>query len=277
MLPVSAVIITFNEEDNLRLSLPKLYWCDEIIIVDCGSNDNTVKICNQYQCNIHYRMFDDYSRQKKYAVSLAKNDWVLCLDADETLSDKLVEELKIEMCAPVADGYLMPLALIFMGKEFRYGKEAHHHFLRLFNREKGTFNDNMLHEKIAVKGNTKKLSNKVYHYSYKSIEHYFYKFNRYSSKGAEMALIKGKQRSSLAIVLSIPFYFCKYYFLERNFMNGLHGFSWSVLSAYYHFVKYLKLREAHLQKIEMDELGIPVSDLLNIKSQPRRLQNQLSE
>ena len=86
-IPVSAVIITFNEEQNINETLSKLWWCDEIIIVDSGSKDKTVEICEQYGCSVYFRAFNGFGEQKNFGVSKAKNDWILCIDADEVLTD----------------------------------------------------------------------------------------------------------------------------------------------------------------------------------------------
>jgi glycosyltransferase involved in cell wall biosynthesis len=269
MQSLSTVIITCNEENNLQRSLPKLTWCDEIIIVDSGSTDNTLEVCKKYGCKIYHRQFDGYGAQKQFAVSLARNKWVLCLDADEVLSDGLVDEIKEEMKNPLAAGYLIPMTFVFMGKEFRYGKEAWRYFLRLFNKEAGTFNDRKVHEKIVLNGQQKKLKNNILHYSYRSITQYFNKFNKYSSYGAEMAYQQGKTRSLLMIVLAIPLNFLKYYFVELNILNGISGFYWSVFNAFYHFVKYIKIREYHAKMKELKDLGIP--HLTSIDLEPEYL------
>ncbi|MCC7401979.1 MAG: glycosyltransferase family 2 protein [Chitinophagaceae bacterium] len=253
MEPVSAVIITLNEEHNLLSSLPKLSWCDEIIIVDSGSSDSTLDICKSFGCKIFHRQFDGYGTQKQYAVSIARNDWVLCLDADEVMSDALVDEIRKEMQAPLAEGYLIPMTFVFLGKKFHYGKEGWRYFMRLYNKKSGSFNDNKVHEKIELNGSTRKLCNNIYHYSYHSLNQYFDKFNRYSTYGAEMAFQRGKRKSLFAVVTAIPFNFLKYYFIELNFLNGLSGFYWSVLNAFYHFAKYIKIRELHQQQREVQK------------------------
>lgn len=272
MQSLSTVIITCNEENNLQRSLPKLTWCDEIIIVDSGSTDNTLEVCKKYGCKIYHRQFDGYGAQKQFAVSLASNNWVLCLDADEVLSDGLVDEIKEEMKNPSAAGYLIPMTFVFMGKEFRYGKEAWRYFLRLFNKEAGTFNDRKVHEKIVLNGQQKKLKNNILHYSYRNITQYFNKFNKYSSYGAEMAYQQGKTRSLLMIVLAIPLNFLKYYFVELNILNGICGFYWSVFNAFYHFVKYIKIREYHAKMEELNDLGIP--HLTSIDLEPEYLYDE---
>ena len=245
MVKVSAVIITYNEEHNLRQLLPLLFWCDEIIIVDSGSTDKTLDICRFYDCKVYYREFEGYGLQKKYALSLSKNDWVLSLDADEMLSHELIAEIRKEMSNPSADGYYIPMVFVFMGKEFRYGKENSKYFLRLFNRTRGDFSADKVHEQIRVDGCCKKFSGNIYHYSYRDFTQYFDKFNRYSTLAAEAAYMRGKKRSLLAILFALPFNFFKHYFLEGNFMNGAGGFYWSVLSSFYHFTKYIKLREIY--------------------------------
>jgi glycosyltransferase involved in cell wall biosynthesis len=269
---LSTVIITCNEENNLRKSLPKLSWCNEIIIVDSGSTDNTLEVCKQFGCRIYTRPFNGYGAQKQFAVSLASNQWVLCLDADEVLSDALVEEIKEEMKSPSAAGYLIPMTFVFMGKEFRYGKESWRYFLRLFNKELGNFDDRKVHEKIRVEGELKKFRNNIFHYSYRSITHYFNKFNKYSSYGAEIAYHQGETRSLLMVILAIPLNFIKYYIIELNILNGTSGFYWSAFNAFYHFVKYIKIREFHAKMKELNQLGI--QHLTGIDLEPEFLSDE---
>ena len=242
---VSAVIITYNEEANIRRTLKQLHWCDEIVIVDSYSTDNTIGICREFNCTIYFKEFDGYGAQKRFAVSKAGNDWILCIDADEVLSDDLVQEiLHISPAdANTYGGFSFRMNLVFLGKEFRHGKESGRYFMRLFHKQQGGFTNDKVHETIKVDAPVKKLDHIILHYSYSSLHQYLEKSNRYSTYSAEMAFRKGKKKSMLAIFLGLPFNFFKYYFLEKNILNGVKGFYWSVLSSHTHFTKYIKLRE----------------------------------
>lgn len=244
VIKVSAVIITRNESRNLRRTLSKLYWCDEIVIVDSHSTDDTVAICEEFGCRIFSRTFEGYGAQKKYAVSMAVNDWVLCIDADEVLSDALIVEIRTELEKNHSfTAYELPMNLVFLDKEFRYGKESGRYFLRLFNRREGAMNEGLVHEKIEVRGKTGRLENRILHYSYDDIAQWHEKCGNYTTLGAKGAVSRGRGRSVFAVVSALPFYFIRYYFFNLNFLNGLQGFYWSAFSAYSHFMKYVKIRE----------------------------------
>src|SRR5210317_2112906 len=119
---ISCVIITFNEEENISRTLNSVKWCDEIVVVDSGSVDKTIKISKEYNCKIYPKEFNGYGEQKRYAVSLASNDWILNIDADEVVSDELSDEIinifkddEIKF-----NGFFLPRSLIFLGKHFKY-------------------------------------------------------------------------------------------------------------------------------------------------------------
>jgi len=245
-IPVSAVIITRNEAANIRRTLSKLYWCDEIIVVDSYSTDDTVDICKEFGCQVYSNRFEGYGAQKKYAVSKAKNNWILSLDADEVLSDALILEMTTELHRnkdiPYS-GYQLPMNLVFLDKEFRYGKESQRYFLRLFDKRKGNFNNKTVHEKIELEGEVSRFGHRILHYSYTSFDQWYKKCEYYTTLSAEAAVEKGKNKSLLAVLFALPYYFFRYYFIERNFMNGENGFYWSVFCSYYHLMKYAKIRK----------------------------------
>src|SRR5260221_13617742 len=150
---VSAVVITYNEAKNIRRTLSHLDWCDEIIIVDSYSTDETVAICREFNCTVYLKKFEGYGAQKQYAVSRASNDWILSIDADEVLSDSLFMEIASVMRKnPGYTGYYLAISLVFFDKEFLYGKESWRYFLRLFNKNYGGFTDCPVHEKVRLKG-----------------------------------------------------------------------------------------------------------------------------
>jgi len=241
---VSAVIITFNESNNIRRTLSRLHWCDEIIIVDSYSTDNTIDICKEFGCKIFFRSFEGYGAQKRFAVSKASNNWILCIDADEVLSEELTREIQEQLHKkPSYAGFFMPMNLVFLGREFRYGKESQRYFLRLFNKNAGGFNEALVHEKLEIYGETGRMREKILHYSYADTRQWQEKCSRYTTLSAREAIKKGKKRSVPAVIIALPYYFFRTYFMERNFLNGLEGFYWSAFTAHYHFMKYVKIRE----------------------------------
>ncbi|RKY95140.1 MAG: glycosyltransferase family 2 protein, partial [Ignavibacteriae bacterium] len=240
---ISCVIITFNEEENIRRTLNSVKWCDEIVVVDSGSTDKTIELCEEFNCRIYNKEFNGYGDQKRYAVSLAANDWILSIDADEVVSDELCEEIKnifnddeIKFC-----GFFLPRALIFLGKHFKYGRESKEYYLRLFNKNYGNFSSDKVHEKVELNGDTQKLNGMLHHYSYTNIEQYFNKFNSYTTNAAQVLFDEeNKGRSVAAIVLGFPVYFIKNYLIHRNILNGMQGFLWALFSSLYPVIKYFK-------------------------------------
>lgn len=242
---VSAVIITLNEEAIIAETLSKLWWCNEIIIVDSGSTDKTVAICEQHGCTVFFRPFNGFGEQKNFGVSKAKNNWILCIDADEILSEPLIDEMRAELGKPQIDyvAFTVPRNLVFMNKVFEYGKESGSSLIRLFNKAHGGWDGAVVHEKVTVKGSVKKLKNKILHYSYHDYDQFLTKINLYSSLGSKKMLERKSTKGKALVVLALPFNFFKYYIVDRNFLNGYRGFVWAVFNTFYHFVKYLKFQE----------------------------------
>lgn len=242
-MQISAVIIAKNEEENLKKSLPKLSWCDDIVVVDDYSKDSTSAIAISFGCRVFQRQFDGYGTQKQFAVSKARHQWILNIDADEVLSDELIREIQSLAVSGKYSGYTIPVRHVFMGKIFMHGKESRYPHLRLFNKACGNFDSAVVHEKVVLQGEVGKLRPVILHYSYKDLDHYFRKFNTYTSNGAQKLKDQGRSRSLFLCCLSFPVYFIKHYLFYGNILNGRAGFVWSYLSAWYHTVKYLKLYE----------------------------------
>jgi len=259
-IKISCVIITLNEEENIRRSLNAVKWCDEIIVVDSGSDDKTIAICNEYKCKVYHKDFNGYGEQKRYTVSLANNDWVLNIDADEVVSAELRHEIENIFNNGMINynGFALPRSLFFLGKKFKYGKESKEYYIRLFNKNFGDFSWDKVHEKVELDGEYKKLIGELYHFSYLNIEQYFRKFNSYTTKAATALHDKGKKgRSPTTIVFSFPVYFFKNYFVNRNFLNGIPGFLWALFSSLYPVIKYFKLWSYRVKKSDESNPSSP--------------------
>jgi glycosyltransferase involved in cell wall biosynthesis len=121
VLKVSAVIITYNEEQIIEKTLSKLHWRHEIVVVDSYSTDNTVAICKAHGCSVYTRHFDGYGSQKRFAIAQAANDWVLCIDADEVLTDELVQEIfNLTESDTKYAGFAFRMNMIFLNKELSH-------------------------------------------------------------------------------------------------------------------------------------------------------------
>lgn len=247
-MQISVIIIAKNEAENLKRSLSKLHWCDDIVLIDDCSSDQTAEIAKSFGAKVFQRAFDGFGTQKQYAVAQTMHPWVLNLDADEVMEDALIDEILSLKESDVVSAYEIPIQHVFLGKVFKHGKESNYLHLRLFNKNKGNFNDAVVHEKVFTSGKTIYLKGRVLHYSYKNLEHYFQKFNSYTQAGAIKLKEKGKTRSLILCILSFPIYFVKHYFVYGNILNGKEGFIWSYLNAWYHTVKYLKLFEMNQKK-----------------------------
>jgi glycosyltransferase involved in cell wall biosynthesis len=250
---LSAVIITYNEAANIIRTLDSLSWCEEIVVVDSGSTDDTVTLCEGRGCRVLYHPFSGFGRQKQFAVAQASHDWILSVDADEVITDELRKEIMAIFASGEIGclGYYLPRTLVFMGRVFCHGNENRRGFLRLFDRRVGGFNDAPVHEGVEIsQGDIGHLQGMILHFSYRDLEQYFVKFNRYTSLAASHLHTQGKQASRALIVSRFPITFVQTYFLKANFRNGFPGFVWSFLCGIYPVVKYLKLYELGQHKPE---------------------------
>lgn len=242
--PLSAVIITKNEEKRIAATVKALQWCDEIVVVDSGSTDKTVDTCKQLGCIVYHHAFENYGKQKHYAVGLAKNDWVLVVDADEIVTPALAEEIKQVLSAnnPRHHGYKIKISLVFLGRLLRFGGEYNMAHLRFFNKRYGQYNNDEVHEEVILQGESPVLQNRMLHYSYESLHDYFEKFNRYTTLAAEKMKDR-KPKSTLYIFFKFPLSFLHAFFLKGLILDGYPGFMWALLSSFYPVVKYAKHRE----------------------------------
>jgi glycosyltransferase involved in cell wall biosynthesis len=246
---LSVVIITLNEEASLPRALDSVAWCDDIVVVDSGSTDRTVEVASSRpNCRVIHQAFLGYGPQKRVAVEAAAHDWVLSIDADEVLDERLQAALRAWRETDPGDraAYMLTRQLHFMGRRFRHGKESRDRIVRLFDRRRASFSEAAVHERVVSDGPVGSLDGRLIHYSHRDLEEYFEKFNRYTSLMAHRMSAEGRSVSRAALVVRAPIVFLQYYLLRGNLLNGFPGFVWSLLAAYYKTVKYLKLYESGL-------------------------------
>lgn len=244
MPDLSAVIITRNEEDNIARCLESLKIADEIIIVDSGSSDRTIEIAGSMGAEVLSHPWSGYGPAKREGVKRAGGPWILSLDADEVLTPELAEEInKVMHNGSDRVGYYVKRKTSFLGRWIYHSGWYPDYVLRLFLKSRGNFDNAVVHEKVVIDGPTGYLNGELLHYSYKTLEQYFDKFNVYTTLGARDLFRQGKRCGLIALTIKPAASFIKHYFTKMGFLDGLEGFVISLLSAASVFVKYLKLKE----------------------------------
>lgn len=243
-MKISLVMITKNEEKNLAKSLESVKdLVNEIVILDSGSTDSTVKIAEKFDAKIFTRKFDNFTDQKNCALSLASNEWVLHLDADEMLSEELKEEIRgkiVNKDTCEYDGFFLTRTNMFLGRHMKHSGIAEESRLRLAKKSLSKYVGGAVHERLEVTGKTGKLKNIFYHNSFPDLNNYFKKFDQYTSLDAEKRYDENKKFHITDVIFRPPIGFVKSYILKLGFLDGMEGFIWATLSSYYIFIKYIK-------------------------------------
>lgn len=241
MNKVSVIIITKNEEKNIAECLESVKWADEIIVVDSGSTDNTVEIAQKFTDKVIFNEWKGYAEQKSFALQLAKNNWVLSLDADERVTDNLKIEI-INTDENIADGFNIKRDNYFLGKLIRGCGWGNDYQLRLFKKSKTTLTKRLVHEGFVVEGRIDKLDNALKHYSYHNFKDAFDKINYYSTLEA----IEKQHRKNVNVftILSTPVIaFLQHFFFRKGYIDGFYGVLVSLLHSYTKLQVQLKIWE----------------------------------
>ena len=243
MIKLSVVIITFNEEKNIERCLKSVKdITDEIIVLDSFSTDKTKVICKNYNVKFFEHEFDGYTSQKNRAITFAENDYVLSLDADEILSEKLKNSILKIKENPLFDAYDFNRLNIYCGKPIKHTSWYPDRKIRLWNREKGKWIGDKIHEIVKLEKNTERgtLQGDLLHYSFNSIEEHINQINKFSTLRAEEFFEKKKRFLLLKALVNPSFHFFRNYILKTGFLNGYFGFVVSVLISFEVFLKYIK-------------------------------------
>lgn len=244
---ISAVIITYNEENNIDRCLESLTAvADEIVVVDSYSTDNTEKICRRVGVKFMQHRFGGHIEQKNYALGCAEYDHVLSLDADEVLSEELMQSIRAVKNNWRFNGYRFNRLSHYCGKWIRHSGWYPDTKLRLWDKTKGRWGGVNPHDRVEMDaaGRVSHLTGDLYHYSYHTIRDHIEQINRFSEIAARAAHARGRKANLwLDIVLNPLLTFFKKYVLKLGVLDGYQGFMIAIHTAYGKFLKYIKLRE----------------------------------
>ncbi|PZU86351.1 MAG: glycosyl transferase [Chryseobacterium sp.] len=246
-MELSGLIITYNEEKNIREVLECFDICDEIIVVDSFSTDKTLEIASEFpKVKIIQNKFEDFTKQRNLALEAAKNDWVLFLDGDERITPKLRSEIVKELYKPSKkDAYYFYRKFFFEGKPINYSGTQNDKNFRLFRKSKAKYvEEKKVHETLKVNGQIGKLKNKLLHFSVSDEDSYRKKMIHYGHlKGQELAQ-DGKKYNVFIQYIKTGFKFFKIYILKLGILDGINGLKISHLQSLYVYETYKALKNS---------------------------------
>ena len=253
-MKISAVIITHNEERNIVRCLDSLQGVvDEVVVVDSSSTDKTEEMCRKSGVRFENHEWEGYSGQKNFANSIAANDWILSIDADEALSDELRNSI-----ISLKKSELSDTDVFSVNRLTNYCGHWIHHCgwypdrkIRLFNRNAKRWTGT-IHETLAdthAQTSETLLSGDLLHYSYYGVEDHIRQADKFSTLTAQEAFCKGRKASVAALWFKPKWKFFKDFIIKGGFLDGYAGYQVCKISAFATFLKYSKLRMLHQNKI----------------------------
>ena len=240
MSTLTVTVITKNEERCIDACLASIAdLADEIIVLDSGSTDSTIAICESYNAKVSSVDWPGFGVQKQRAVAQASCDWVLSLDSDEVVTAELSAAIKQAITSNDFQAYYLYRLTFFAGKPIRFGDK--HYILRLFRKDSAKFTPDKVHERLVCSGAVGKIRAPFYHYPYRNVANWMQKMNHYTDLSVQQKRSKGKKSGILKALFSAIWTFNKHYFFKGGFMDGRVGFVMSVNWSMGSFYRYAKL------------------------------------
>src|ERR1043165_10248965 len=227
-MQISATIITFNEESNIRAACESVAWADEIVVVDSNSTDTTRDIAAECGARVIVNAWPGFGAQKQFAADQAKHDWIFSLDADERVSDELRESIQGLGDKPQADGYLISRRTFYQNRRIRGGGWYPDRQLRLFNRTKGHWKQRHIHESVTMNPDARVgiLNGDLLHYTSPSAAHHHRMIGeRYAPLAAQQMFEEGRRTSVAGVASAGPSAFIRSFVLKGGFRDGFAGFT----------------------------------------------------
>ena len=242
---ISAVVIAYNDEPNMRACLETLAWADEIVVVDSYSTDATEKISLEFTDQVYQHEFKGFGKLRNEAVSRARNNWVFSLDTDERATSEVCQEIKeIVRQDSSADAYFIPRQNYFLGRFIKHsGWYPDYRQPQLFRKSKMRYREDLVHEGFELDGRIGYLKEHVLQYPFRDLDHYLEKMDRYSDLMAKRMLQQGRTFRTHQLITHPLFTFVKMYLMRAGFLDRMPGLILSGLYGYYTFIKYAKFWE----------------------------------
>lgn len=241
MARLAVLILTYNEEKNIEKCIASAAFADEVVVIDSGSSDATRELAKAMGARVVVNTMESFGVQRNFAATQTEADWILYLDADERITPELAVEIRqaVESGTPCA--YNLRRVSYIFGQRMLHGAHRPDESCRLYPRGSFTW-EGIVHETVRLTVPVKQLHQELSHYTYDSWAVYFAKFDKYTSMMAKKMHEQGKRASLFDIVFRPAFGFFRAYILRAGFLDGELGLVFSVIHAYYTFVKYIKLR-----------------------------------
>lgn len=244
MPSLTVTVITRNEAANIAGALRSISWADEIVVVDCGSSDDTVAIARQFTDRVIVEPWPGYAAQKNFAATHASHDWILSLDADERVSEPLADEIKALMQSePAARGYRLPRVTFHLGRWIRSTDWYPDLQLRLYDRRQGTWVGRYVHESVSMVARVDRLRGELQHFAYRDVAHHLQTMDRYTTLAARQMYEEGRRAGWLDVLVRPRLAFARNYVLKGGFRDGTAGLIVSMMNAHYVGLKFAKLWE----------------------------------
>jgi glycosyltransferase involved in cell wall biosynthesis len=245
MVPLSAVLVAQDEEKTIGDALASVAFCDEIVLVDSGSTDRTRAIAEAAGARVIVNApWPGFVAQRDFATRAARHDWVLALDADERVGAALREEVEARRAEGFdAAGYRIPRVAWYLGRWIRGTDWYPDWQVRLFDRTRGAWQGDLVHESVAVRGRVGRLRGELEHHPYADIADHLRKIDSYTTLWARQAQAAGRRSNVVDMTAAATWAFFRNYVLKRGVLLGSTGLIVSVLNTHYTFAKLAKLRE----------------------------------
>jgi glycosyltransferase involved in cell wall biosynthesis len=241
---LSVTIITLNEAEHIGAAIDSAAWADEIIVVDSGSCDDTVAIARGKGVRVEHRDWTGWIDQKNFAASLATNDWIFSLDADERITPELAAEVRaLLVTEPARRGYRMPRVTFHLGRWIRTTDFYPDYQTRLYDRRAARWRGQYVHESVGVDGGAGQLTREIQHYSFRDLRDQIARINTYTTLAARQMAEAGRRAGPFDLLVHPPAAFLRNYILRRGFLDGGAGLTLSLVNAWSVFLKFAKLWE----------------------------------